>query len=197
MFFKDRWPTHSWPARVRFWLGENTPIKYNLQAKWMNRFEVPLTRVSIAIHCAWLALSGDQTLFNRYETRHTDGFQRLKKSIANEKELKKLREALNDAPNPSLIEELGILRQKTTRQKAEIRTMQECLEFKNRELDALNFVWCTGACESGQNRYGKPTNELTRNDVMELITQANRFATRWDNNCPDDEMINYRMVKSK
>jgi hypothetical protein len=54
--------------------------------------------------------------------------------------------------------------------------MREVLERKNRDLDALHFVWCDGGCESGVQRYVGDKLEITE----ELIEkgEANLFRLR-------------------
>ncbi|MFA5071073.1 MAG: hypothetical protein WC511_01730 [Candidatus Pacearchaeota archaeon] len=52
--------------------------------------------------------------------------------------------------------------------KATITEMQSVLERKNKELDALHFVWCSGGCKGGVHRYHK--EEVTE----ELVTLAEK-----------------------
>lgn len=182
-----KYPLH---ARIRFWLGTNTPNRWQLQSKWMNRIEVPLSKIRLAIHCAWLALSGDQELFEQYESRHTEGIERYKRRNAADKELKALRAALKESDMPTdLMMELGTLREQSRKHKREIRTMQECLERKNLELDIAHFVWCDGNCKGGQHRFCDPKIPLTKSDVEGAIRQTDRLVTRWNNTCRGDEMI--------
>ncbi len=46
-------------------------------------------------------------------------------------------------------------------------------EVRNRELDALHYVWCSGGCDGGVHRYcgGEPLTE-------ELVTEIEKQATR-------------------
>jgi hypothetical protein len=64
----------------------------------------------------------------------------------------------NQAMHIKIIEEL------ISKQKAHITTMQSSLEKKNRQLDALLFVWCSGGCLNGIHRYKDIplTEELVR-----------------------------------
>ena len=55
--------------------------------------------------------------------------------------------------------------EKLARLRREIRIMQESLERKNRELDALHYVWCDGGCPSGSGRW-------TEEELTEEIVQA-------------------------
>lgn len=50
-------------------------------------------------------------------------------------------------------DELAALRVKVKRHAAEITLLSRVLERKNRELDALHFVWCDGGCRSGVHRW--------------------------------------------
>ena len=61
-----------------------------------------------------------------------------------------LARAALDAAAPLLAADL---RQKIHNQARQIRDMQVVAERKNRELDALHLVWCTGACPNGVHRW--------------------------------------------
>lgn len=54
----------------------------------------------------------------------------------------------------------------------EVRQMQLCLEAKNRALDALHHVWCSGGCETGTHRW--TPNTLTE----EVVALAERQVAR-------------------
>lgn len=66
--------------------------------------------------------------------------------------------------------ELSRLIEKNRDLRREIRIMQEAAERRNRELDALRYVWCDGGC--GIHRYAH--GELTE----ELVTLAERNTLR-------------------
>lgn len=54
-------------------------------------------------------------------------------------------------------------------------------EKRNRELDALHYVWCDGGCEGGMSRYEKAPGRITE----ELVLAAERNTARmrlWLNN---------------
>jgi len=56
--------------------------------------------------------------------------------------------------------------------RAQVRTMQEVLERKNKELDALHYVWCNGGCDTGVHRWtGGPLTE-------EIVALAERNTAR-------------------
>lgn len=63
--------------------------------------------------------------------------------------------------------------------KAEVQIMQKAAERKNRELDALHFVWCDGGCASGVHRYDH--GELTEAIVVEAERNAKRLRAWWNN----------------
>ena len=76
-------------------------------------------------------------------------------------------------------EEVAALKQLAERQAANIRRMQLSLERRNRELDALHYVWCTGGCQGGVHRW---TDELITREVVEHAErQAQRLRTWYQN----------------
>jgi hypothetical protein len=48
------------------------------------------------------------------------------------------------------LEILQHLEYKLSKQKDNIRSMQESLEHKNKALDAMHWVWCNGGCGGGE-----------------------------------------------
>jgi len=62
----------------------------------------------------------------------------------------------------------------------QLRIQQEALERKNRELDALHFVWCDGTCSSGVNRWCD--DEKITEELVELAERNTRRLRRWWNN---------------
>jgi hypothetical protein len=55
----------------------------------------------------------------------------------------------------------------------ELRKMQIAIERKNRELDALHYVWCDGGCETGTHRWSEPT--ITEEVVQEAERNTKRL----------------------
>lgn len=66
------------------------------------------------------------------------------------------------------------------RLKSEIREMQLVLERKNRELDALHYVWCNGGCDGGTHRWTE--NTVTEEVVLEAERNTKRLREWFDNN---------------
>jgi len=63
--------------------------------------------------------------------------------------------------------------------KLQIRQMQECAERRNRQLDALHYVWCDGGCKTGVHRWsGVP---LTEEIVLEAEANTRRLRQWWVN----------------
>lgn len=61
----------------------------------------------------------------------------------------------------------------------QLRIQQEALERKNRELDALHFVWCDGACASGVNRWCDE-EKITEDLVQRAERNVRRLRTWWN-----------------
>jgi hypothetical protein len=68
------------------------------------------------------------------------------------------------------------LREKLRRQASVIREQQVVLERKNRELDALHYVWCDGACASGVHRWN---DALITRELVEAAERNTRRLRRW------------------
>ena len=66
--------------------------------------------------------------------------------------------------NRVLKNSLSSCENKLRAQKQVITNIQESLELKNKALDAMHWVWCSGGCNSGVLRYtsAKLTEELVR-----------------------------------
>lgn len=71
------------------------------------------------------------------------------------------------------------LEQKIKDQKHQLKICNESLQIKNKELDALHYIWCTGGCEKGIHRYHE--EPLTK-ELVELATRnTNRLITYFNN----------------
>lgn len=64
-------------------------------------------------------------------------------------------------------------------QRKHIAELQQCLKDRNRSLDALHYVWCTGGCSSGQHRWCK--GEVTEEMMREAALQMKRLQSRYGN----------------
>lgn len=71
------------------------------------------------------------------------------------------------------------LEQKIKNQKHQITIFQKCLEEKNKELDALHYVWCNGGCKGGVHRYHK--EPLTKELVERAKRNTNRLIDYYNN----------------
>ena len=160
-------------ARFDRWTG------YNKTAEYADKLLIMRSRVLIAAHVAYLALSGDSAFFDRWETRHMNGYERLRKQERDEKELARFRAVpeLQDGGLREAVKQLGLLRIRMKGQAREIRNMQEVAEYRNKQLASLHVVWCNGGCEGGVGC--KQT--LTRAVVLEAIRNVGRLVTWWNN----------------
>ena len=73
-----------------------------------------------------------------------------------------------------LIEEVRQLRTKVKEQAHQLTIQREALEKKNRELDAMHWVWCSGSCDLGVHRWSGGAQTLTE----EVVKLAERNALR-------------------
>jgi len=68
------------------------------------------------------------------------------------------------------------------RLRKEIHTMQVAAEKRNRELDAMHWVWCDGGCETGMHRYdGKGPEGITWEIVETAMKNTERLRRWWFN----------------
>jgi hypothetical protein len=88
-----------------------------------------------------------------------------------------------DAARSQLAQSLtDVERLQIARLRAEIRQMQIAAEARNRQLDAMHYVWCTGGCEGGVHRFdGKGPAGITQEIVDEAVRNTERLKRRWAN----------------
>lgn len=72
------------------------------------------------------------------------------------------------------------------RHKRELAHLYEVVARKNRELDALHFVWCDGGCASGVHRFDH--DELTQEIVDEAVRNTERLKRWWQSRKAKREM---------
>lgn len=58
--------------------------------------------------------------------------------------------------------------------------LQNILAHKNKQLDALGHVWCSGGCEGGAARYENP-DTITEETVQLVEKNTLRLRTWWEN----------------
>ena len=58
--------------------------------------------------------------------------------------------------------------------KRELTQARENNEARNRELDALHYIWCDGGCQGGAHRYCGSPNDITE----EVVKSAERNTMR-------------------
>lgn len=76
--------------------------------------------------------------------------------------------------------EVERLRAEVAKLRDQLTFQRESNEKRNRELDALHYVWCNGGCEKGVHRYGEHP-PLTDEIVTEAIRNTNRLIS-WHGN---------------
>jgi hypothetical protein len=74
--------------------------------------------------------------------------------------------------------------EKNKRLKETIRDLQRQLNQKNRELDILHYVWCSGGCESGTHRFfeDKVYGEITEGLIVMGQRNLDRLRSWHHNN---------------
>lgn len=77
-----------------------------------------------------------------------------------------------------LEERVAVLEQRIARLRRTVDENRLTSERKNRELDALHYVWCSGGCGGGVHRYqdGPVTGEI----VKQAEKQAKRLRSWWN-----------------
>jgi len=70
----------------------------------------------------------------------------------------------------------SVLGEQLVRARAEIRRLQVCLEEKNRALDAMHYVWCSGGCKTGTHRW---TQQNITESVVEEAERNTRRLRAW------------------
>jgi membrane protein implicated in regulation of membrane protease activity len=143
-----------------------------------------ISRVRLAAHVAWLALSGDTTFFKHWEARHVQGVERFQREQRDARELGRYREALagETAGVRDAVTQLGALRVRVKQQAWEINNMREIATLRNKQMEALHMVWCNGGCAGG---VGDREN-LTREKVLEAVSYTNRLVSWWNNRAYKD-----------
>ena len=61
----------------------------------------------------------------------------------------------------------------------EINTCQIKLAEKNRELDALGYVWCSGGCEGGACKHNP--GKINSSIITKIVNNTERLVTWWAN----------------
>jgi len=147
--------------------------------KNVDKVVAAISRVRLAAYVAWLALTGDTTFFKHWEARHVQGVERFQREQRDARELGRYREALAGETNAvrDAVTQLGALRVRVKQQAWEINNMREIATLRNKQMEALHMVWCSGGCAYG---VGDREN-LTREKVVEAVAYAKRLSMWWNN----------------
>lgn len=139
-----------------------------------------VSRVRLAAHVAYLALTGDKTFFAHWEARHIHGAERFRREMNDARELARYRAALTGESGSvrEAVTQLGALRVRVKEQAHNIRQMQEIAEYRNKQLASLHVVWCSGGCAGGVGC----RDDLTREKVLEAVRNTHRLVSWWNNN---------------
>lgn len=72
-------------------------------------------------------------------------------------------------------EEVKRLKSKVEELKRQLTSQRENNEKRNRELDALHYVWCSGGCDRGVHRYDGNFGDITEEVVVAGERQVARL----------------------
>lgn len=111
-----------------------------------------------------------------------DWYPQYRRAELAEKRISALKRALELKGDANWREECGRLQLQVQKLKAEVTDQNRSLEKKNRDLDALHYVWCNGGCGGGVHRYDKKGPEgLTEETVRLALHNVNRMVTYFNN----------------
>jgi hypothetical protein len=95
--------------------------------------------------------------------------------------------AVIDAPNDGVPDDARIARLRTEnvrlaeqvqKLRHEVTIAKGNNEARNRELDALHYVWCSGGCEGGTHRYGGAPDDVTE-EIVQLAERNTKRLRTW------------------
>ena len=81
----------------------------------------------------------------------------------------------DDARIAWLRTENGRLLEQVRKLKFELTQARENNEERNRELDALHYVWCNGGCQGGVHRYCGAPDDVTEEVVAAAVRNTERL----------------------
>ena len=62
----------------------------------------------------------------------------------------------------------------------QINGLQDVVAEKNKELDRLHKVWCSGGCENGMHRWAEDLDDVTAEDVKYVKLYAQRLESYYN-----------------
>ena len=93
-------------------------------------------------------------------------------------ELKHLRTMVKDETDLNVFWGIVLRLEKADNTHRELANLNGALKTKNKQLDALHFVWCDGGCGSGVHRFGEMKDvELTEEIVRQAEANTKRLRT--------------------
>lgn len=144
--------SNQWVVDVKLhWTHVKIALPPPLEAGQYERYLVA-TKQGGVLQCSWL--------FGEWHIRH-DGCSNITENVT------------HWMPLPTHPQDrTRDLRDRVKAQAEELSTLREVLYHKNRQLDALHYVWCSGGCETGMHRWTE--DEITD----DLIARADRNVQR-------------------
>ncbi len=144
---------------------------------------------------AWLvAVDEEREAMATFRDSTTDvmsSYEKLRKASKDMKDrVRALFGAVRDLPNDDMGTDARIvvlrtenerLREQVHNLRREITNTRSNNETRNRELDALHYVWCDGGCRSGVHRYCKSTGDITEDVVTTAERNTKRLRTWFEN----------------
>lgn len=124
--------------------------------------------------------AGEDDRVRAAEDRASDWFDRYWAAQNEIQHLKHQAKAIREAhgmteKGANLATHLHYVNERNKALAAQVTALNNALNEKNKELDALHYVWCDGGCESGAHRYdGKGASAVDE----EVAKRAVRSLTR-------------------
>ncbi|HYX21800.1 MAG TPA: hypothetical protein VFA98_13220 [Thermoanaerobaculia bacterium] len=140
---------------------------------------------------AWLdAIAARDAAYDGFDGK-VESYQSWQAKVRAEEDARRAHlAAVVDAPNDGVPDDARIARlraenvrlaEKVKSLKHQVTMAKDNNETRNRELDALHYVWCDGGCEGGVHRYEGSPDAVTE-EIVQLAERSTSRLRRWFEN---------------